>query len=54
VLFPSGALEALGELRGDEGAKRVLQDPAFDLETVTFEDAAIDIDAPADLQKLRR
>jgi len=54
VLFPSGALEALGELRGDQGAKRVLQDPAFDLETVMFEDAAIDIDVPADLQKLRR
>ena len=54
VLFPSGALEALGELRGDQGAKRVLQDPAFDLETVMFEDAAIDIDTPADLQKLRQ
>jgi len=54
VLFPRGALEALGELRGDEGAKRVLQDPAFDLETVMFEDAAIDIDTPADLQKLRQ
>jgi molybdenum cofactor cytidylyltransferase len=52
VLFPRGAFEALGELRGDEGAKRVLQDPAFDLKTVPFEDAAIDIDTPADLQKL--
>ena len=50
VLFPRSAFGALGALTGDEGAKRVLQDPVFDVRTVPFEDAAIDIDTPADLR----
>ena len=53
VLFPRGAFEALGALSGDTGAKPLLQDPRFDVRTVPFEDAAIDIDTPADLEKLR-
>lgn len=53
VLFPRGAFAALGALTGDEGAKRVLLDPAFDVRTVPFEDAAIDIDTPADLEQLQ-
>ena len=52
VLFPRGAFAALGALTGDEGAKRVLLDPGFDVRTVPFEDAAIDIDTPADLESL--
>lgn len=52
VLFPRGAFTALGRLSGDRGAKRVLEDPAFDVRTVPFEDAAIDIDTPADLAGL--
>ena len=53
VLFPRGALHALSELSGDQGAKALLQNPEFDVRTVPFEDAAIDIDTPADLDKLR-
>ena len=53
VLFPGGAFEALGELSGDKGAKSILEDPAFDVKTVPFEDAAIDIDTPADLDNLQ-
>ena len=54
VLFPRGAFDALGALSGDTGAKPLLQDPRFDVKTVPFEDAAIDIDTPADLEKLRK
>ncbi|HSM31730.1 MAG TPA: nucleotidyltransferase family protein [Woeseiaceae bacterium] len=54
VLFPRGAFTALGRLSGDTGAKSVLQDSRFDVRTVAFEDAAIDIDTPADLEKLRK
>ncbi|NCF23514.1 MAG: NTP transferase domain-containing protein [Gammaproteobacteria bacterium] len=54
VLFPSGAFEALGKLSGEKGAKSVLRDPHFDVRTVPFEDAAIDIDTPADLENLQR
>jgi len=52
VLFPRGAFDALGELTGDQGAKSLLQSSRFDVRTVPFEDAAIDIDTPADLKKL--
>jgi len=53
VLFPSGAFDALGRLSGDTGARSVLRDPRFDLGTVPFEDAAMDIDTPVDLERLR-
>ena len=53
VLFPRAAFDALGELRGDQGAKHLMQSADFHLRTVPFEDAAIDIDTPADLAKLR-
>ena len=54
VLFPRSAFAALGELTGDQGAKSLLQKPGFDVRTVRFEDAAIDIDTPADLEKVGR
>ena len=53
VLFPRGAFDALGELTGDQGAKSLLQNSRFDVRTIPFEDAAVDIDTPADLQELR-
>ena len=52
VLFPSGAFEALGKLSGDTGAKNVLRDPRFDVRKISFEDAAVDIDTPADLERI--
>lgn len=52
VLFARSAFGPLGELAGDEGARHILQDPAFDVRTVPFEDAAIDIDTPTDLERL--
>jgi CTP:molybdopterin cytidylyltransferase MocA len=52
VLFPRSAFAALGELSGDQGAKALLQSPGFEVRSIPFEDAAIDIDTPADLQKL--
>jgi CTP:molybdopterin cytidylyltransferase MocA len=52
VLFPSGAFDALRKLAGDTGAKSVLRDPRFDVRTVPFEDAAVDIDTPADLERI--
>ena len=52
VLFPRGAFAALGNLSGDTGARNVLRDPRFDVRTIPFEDAAIDIDTPADLERI--
>ena len=53
VLFPRRAFSALGRLSGDQGAKSVLEDPDFDLTTIPCDDAAIDIDTPADLERFR-
>jgi molybdenum cofactor cytidylyltransferase len=52
VLFPRGAFSALCGLTGDRGARNVLEDPLFDVATIPFDDAAIDIDTPADLARL--
>ena len=52
VLFPRGAFHALANLSGDQGARSVLQDKRFTLKTIQFEDAAVDIDTPEDLEQL--
>ena len=52
VLFPSGSFSALAALAGDQGARQVLRDSRFSIETVRFEAAAVDIDTPADLASL--
>ena len=52
ALFPRDALVKLQELRGDDGARALLLDPAFKVNSVPFEAAAYDVDTPADLEKL--
>ena len=52
VLFPRGAFGALRKLTGDTGAKSLLDNPEFDVTTIPFEGAAIDIDTPADLARI--
>lgn len=52
VLFPRNTFEALCRLSGDRGARAVLRDPRYELKTVRFEPAAIDIDTPDDLALL--
>ena len=52
VLFPRGAFAALAGLSGDKGAKSVLEDATFKLQAIPFEDAAVDIDTPTDLENL--
>lgn len=43
---------SLKELTGDEGAKKILQDNLDRLSLVAFPDAALDIDDPADYERL--
>lgn len=54
VLFPRAAFDALLGLDGDDGARSVLDDPQFDLASVAFEPAAVDVDTPADLRRISR
>ena len=52
VFFPRGAFADLASLSGDSGARALLGDPKYDVSTVWFDDAAIDIDTPDDLRRL--
>ncbi|MCH9695776.1 MAG: nucleotidyltransferase family protein [Gammaproteobacteria bacterium] len=52
VLFGARAFRELLNLRSDEGARSVLRNPEFDLQSVPFAAAACDIDSPRDLDSL--
>jgi len=52
ALFAGDALSKLQKLRDDQGARDLLRDSGFKVQSVPFEAAAQDIDTPADLEKL--
>ena len=52
ALFPRRCFAALGGLRGDEGARVLLQRELDTLVRVPLPNAAIDIDEPEDLLQL--
>lgn len=53
ALFPPAAFDALADLGGDRGARRLFADERFTVRTVACEAAGVDIDSPEDLQGLR-
>ncbi len=53
VLFSKGTFADLIALRGDQGANALLHDSRFNLESVPFADAAVDIDTVKDLDALQ-
>lgn len=52
VLLPRATFAELRGLTGDTGARALFRDPRFCLRSVPFEDAAVDIDTPEDLNAL--
>ena len=52
VLLPRATFAELRGLTGDTGARALFQDPRFSLRSVPFDDAAVDIDTPEDLDAL--
>jgi len=52
VLFPRACFDDLAVLEGDAGGRHLLSDPRFQVKSLPFEAAAIDIDTPDDLQNL--
>lgn len=52
ALFPRATFDDLCQLSGDRGARDLFRDERFQLKTVRFEPAAIDIDTPADLARI--
>ena len=53
VLFSRGVFADLLELKGDRGARALLEDSRFNLLSVRFDDAAVDIDTLNDLDALQ-
>ena len=54
ALFPIDCFGDLAALAADNGAQALLSDTRFRVQTIRFEDAAVDIDTMEDLIKLRR
>ncbi len=52
AIFPRSFFPDLVGLRGDRGAKALLQDQAAKLQVVDLAEAAVDIDCPHDLDRL--
>ena len=52
ILFPKKAFDALCELSGDTGARKILSNDEFRVSSIDFAPAGTDIDTPEDLQKL--
>ena len=50
TLFPAGCFADLCALNSDSGGQKLLFDKRFQLQTLTFEAAAVDIDTPEDLK----
>jgi molybdenum cofactor cytidylyltransferase len=52
ILLPRSSFPKLVELDGDIGAKKLLQDSDYQVKSVKFDEAAVDIDVPEDLNQL--
>ena len=52
VIFPASCFDALLTLQGDRGARSIIENNEDTVVKVAFEDAAIDIDTPEDLERL--
>ncbi len=53
ALFSKGMFEALSRLEGDKGARDLIRDPNASVATIEMREAAIDIDTPDDIDRLR-
>jgi molybdenum cofactor cytidylyltransferase len=49
AIFPADEFAALLDMRGDEGARRLMRNPRCPLVTVSFDGGEMDVDTPADL-----
>ena len=52
ILFPKNAFDALCELSGDTGAKKILSNDEFHVRSIDFPPAGLDVDTPDDLRNL--
>jgi CTP:molybdopterin cytidylyltransferase MocA len=52
ALFAAGCFDELCKLSGDQGAREVLRNPAYNVRSIQFEDAAADVDTIEDLKRI--
>ena len=52
AIFPKSSFSALGELKGDHGARKVLRELGEEVVCIECPECSFDIDTPADLAKL--
>jgi molybdenum cofactor cytidylyltransferase len=53
AVFSNDMFDALARLEGDKGARDLLRDPNASVETIEINEAAIDIDSPDDVDRLK-
>lgn len=53
AIFSSEVFPYLKDLKGDQGAKKLIQDQKFDFETVKFEKGNFDVDTVKDVELLK-
>jgi molybdenum cofactor cytidylyltransferase len=53
AIFPRGLFTALLELKGDQGARTLLQKPGAAVATIDFPEGELDLDSPVDLARLQ-
>ena len=53
AIFPAKYFEALSKLKGDSGAKNILNDPSIEVLVLDPEDKILDIDTPEDYKILK-
>lgn len=51
VLLPAGTFADLLQLHGDSGARAILRDERFSVQSLEFAAAALDVDTPGDLEQ---
>ncbi|HZC42876.1 MAG TPA: nucleotidyltransferase family protein [Acidobacteriaceae bacterium] len=53
AIFPRSLFPALLDLRGDQGARALLQQPGTGVHAIDFPEGELDVDSPEDLQRLQ-
>ncbi len=53
IIFPAHCFDSLMKLQGDHGARALLSDSRYSVRGLVFDAAAVDIDTPEDLARLR-
>jgi molybdenum cofactor cytidylyltransferase len=53
ALFSNEMFDALSRIEGDKGARDLLRDPSASVATIEINEAAIDIDSPDDVDRLK-